>query len=141
MPRSSSPSRSYSSSRSSSYKSIVNYKPSPVLPYKPAPVPAKINPTPSQVVVHQPPTFQPPTLFDSMKQGFGFGMGSSIAHSIFGPSRVVENKTIIQKTEGPDANFCKDITEQLTKCKNDGYCTEEFMKTLEENLKKCNKPN
>ena len=135
MPRTSSPNRSFSSTRPTtpSYKSMVNYKSSPVTPYKPLPVPAKINPSPSQVIVHQPPTFQPPTLFDSMKQGFGFGVGSSIAHSIFSPSRIVENK----KQEGPDTNFCKDITDQYNKCKNEGYCSQEFMKTLEENLKKC----
>lgn len=29
-----------------------------------------------------------PTLFSSMKQGFGFGIGSSIAHNIFGSKPV-----------------------------------------------------
>jgi len=131
-------SRSFSSPSSSSYKSMVNYKPSPVTPYKPTPVPAKVTPQPSQVIVHQPPTFQPPTLFDSMKQGFGFGVGSSIAHSFFGPKPVIENKTIVQSSPFNET-FCKDIIDQFTKCKTDGFCSEEFMKTLEENLKKCEK--
>lgn len=131
-------SRTFSSPSSSSYKSMVNYKPSPIAAYKPAPVPAKVTPQPSQMIVHQPPTFQPPTLFDSMKQGFGFGVGSSIAHSFFGPKPVIENKTIVQSSP-INETFCKDITDQFSKCKTDGFCSEEFMKTLEENLKKCEK--
>ena len=40
-------------------------------------------PTPLQI--------QPPSMFDTMKQGFSFGVGSSIAHSIFGPKNKDEN--------------------------------------------------
>lgn len=38
------------------------------------------------------PPQQAPTLFDSVKQGFGFGIGTSIAHSIFGGSSEENNK-------------------------------------------------
>ena len=34
---------------------------------------------------HTPLQSNPPSMFDTMKQGFSFGVGSSIAHSIFGP--------------------------------------------------------
>jgi len=36
-------------------------------------------PSPSSV----PSTTQPPSMVDSMKQGFGFGIGSAIAHNLF----------------------------------------------------------
>ena len=35
-------------------------------------------------LVQNRPLNQTPSLFSSVKQGFGFGIGSSIAHSIFG---------------------------------------------------------
>jgi hypothetical protein len=35
-------------------------------------------------LVQNRPLNQNPSLFSSVKQGFGFGIGSSIAHSIFG---------------------------------------------------------
>jgi len=38
----------------------------------------------NSVVQDRLPVNQNPSLFSSVKQGFGFGIGSSIAHSIFG---------------------------------------------------------
>lgn len=38
------------------------------------------------------PPQQTPTLFDSVKQGFGFGIGSSIARSMFGSSAQEKNQ-------------------------------------------------
>jgi len=40
--------------------------------------PSTITPTPTRL------EFEPPTLGQSLKQGFGFGAGSAIAHRIFG---------------------------------------------------------
>jgi hypothetical protein len=58
---------------------------------------------PSTVTVQ---TVQSPSLFSSMKQGFGFGVGSSIAHNIFDSRpvqtnpdyKIVYNKTADNKT-------------------------------------------
>jgi hypothetical protein len=42
-------------------------------------------PPPLRAHPHPPshPQSQPPSMFDTMKQGFSFGVGSSIAHNIF----------------------------------------------------------
>jgi len=37
----------------------------------------------NSIVQNRLPGNQPPSLFSSIKQGFGFGIGSSIAHNIF----------------------------------------------------------
>jgi hypothetical protein len=47
------------------------------------------------------PSVVSPSLFSSMKQGFGFGVGSSIAHNIFDQKPVQansDNKTADNKT-------------------------------------------
>jgi hypothetical protein len=59
-------------------------------------------------LVHNRPLNQNPSLFSSVKQGFGFGMGSSIAHNIFdskpaqprGPviDKITEFKECMEKT-------------------------------------------
>lgn len=47
------------------------------------------------VAVQHSPVNELPSLFSSMKQGFGFGVGSSIAHNIFDskPAKPVLDKT------------------------------------------------
>jgi hypothetical protein len=50
--------------------------PSPAPSYSPVPT---IIPAPSPA----PYTTQPPSMVDSMKQGFGFGIGSAIANNLF----------------------------------------------------------
>ena len=53
----------------------------------PAPMPSSLNtPSPSQ----------PPSMVDSMKQGFGFGIGSAIAHNLF---RTNNNQETPKKNE------------------------------------------
>ena len=69
-------------------------------------------PTPLQI--------QPPSMFDTMKQGFSFGVGSSIAHSIFGPKNKDEN--VIKKEASDESKLTSDkIYEIYNKCleKND----------------------
>lgn len=68
-------------SKSASSRPIVhsNYKP------------ATISPSPAQATVQH--TVEAPSFGQSMKQGFGFGMGSAIAHNIFGLRPVVNNTT------------------------------------------------
>jgi len=40
-----------------------------------------------------------PNLFSSIKQGFGFGIGSSIAHNIFDSKQVQPLQPVIDKTK------------------------------------------
>ena len=51
----------------------------------------------SSVLQYRLPGNEQPSLFSSMKQGFGFGIGSSIAHNIF--DRKVEHPVIDKITE------------------------------------------
>ena len=44
--------------------------------------PSPLN-VPSPVSSNVPSPSQPPSMVDSMKQGFGFGIGSAIAHNLF----------------------------------------------------------
>lgn len=74
---------------------------------------------------------QPSTIFDSMKHGFGFGMGSSIAHSFF------DSKPIIQPKLNLENMSCSIFSDQLIKCKTEDFCSNDFIKSLEDNLKKC----
>jgi hypothetical protein len=63
------------------------------------------------------------SIVDSLKQGFGFGIGSSIARSLF------------TMTTPKD---CSAFVDQLTQCKEQGFCSEEFILSIKENLKRCN---
>ena len=63
---------------------------------------------------------QQPSMFDTMKQGFSFGVGSSIAHSIFGPKNKDEN--VNKKEVSNETKLTSDkIYEIYNKCleKND----------------------
>ena len=67
---------------------------------------------------------QPPSMLDTIKQGFSFGVGSSIAHnmvnSIFGPKNKDEN--VIRKEASDETKLTSDkIYEIYNKCleKND----------------------
>lgn len=48
----------------------------------PAPPPSPV-PTIIHAPSHSPSTSQPPSMVDTMKQGFSFGVGSAIAHNLF----------------------------------------------------------
>ncbi len=79
--------------RSSNSKS--SEKKQNIPPPRPAPSPA---PTPAPTII-QPPSHsssQPPSMVDSMKQGFGFGIGSAIAHNLF---RTNNNQETPKKNE------------------------------------------
>jgi len=54
-------------------------------------------PVASPVLQNRLPGNEQPSLFSSVKQGFGFGMGSSIAHNIF--DRKVEHPVIDKITD------------------------------------------
>ena len=49
-------------------------------PPRRAPSPLNV---PSHASLNTPSSSQPPSMIDSMKQGFGFGMGSAIANNLF----------------------------------------------------------
>jgi len=75
---------------------------------------------PLQSQSHTPLQSQPPSMFDTMKQGFSFGVGSSIAHSIFGPKNKDEN--VIKKEASNETKLTSEkIYEIYNKCleKND----------------------
>lgn len=113
-------------------KSFPIYKPPISFPtYKP----------PTSLPVHKPftslPLYKPPTLFDSVKQGFGFGLGSSIAHSIMSPkttqSPIVheaprEYKPCIEKK-------CDIIEKEFEKCNINLDCSDELIKEYNNCLK------
>jgi hypothetical protein len=72
------------------------------------------------MIKHPPLQSHPPSMFDTMKQGFSFGVGSSIAHSIFGPKNKDEN--VIKKEVSNETKLTSEkIYEIYNKCleKND----------------------
>jgi len=52
----------------------------------------------NSVVQHRLPGNEHPSLFSSIKQGFGFGVGSSIAHNIFDTKEAKPPHSVIDKT-------------------------------------------
>jgi hypothetical protein len=66
------------------------------------------------------------SMVDSLKQGFGFGVGSSIARSLFSIPSMVAPKD------------CSVFVDQLAQCKEQGFCSEDFILSIKENLKRCN---
>jgi hypothetical protein len=52
----------------------------------------------NSAVQHRLPGNEHPSLFSSIKQGFGFGMGSSIAHNIFDSKEAKTQPVVIDKT-------------------------------------------
>lgn len=89
---------SRSNSPKFSFKEATVYK--PFVPPKPLPV-------------YKPPMYIPkPTLFDSVKQGFGFGIGSSIAHSFMGTSN---NHSFTGSSNKINSN-CDAIKNEYNKC-------------------------
>ena len=93
--------------------------------YTPPPPPMRIQPplqshSSSPIKPSAPLQSHQPSMFDTMKQGFSFGVGSSIAHSIFGPKNKDEN--VIKKEVNNETKLTSDkIYEIYNKCleKND----------------------
>jgi len=96
-------------------------------PMKTSPPPPLQSQSP-QMRIPTPLQSHPPSMLDTIKQGFSFGIGSSIAHnmvnSIFGPKNKDEN--VIKKEVSDEAKLRSDkIHEIYNKCleKNDNiYC-------------------
>jgi len=70
-----------------------------------------------------------PTFASSMKQGFGFGVGSSIAHTIVG--------NLLPKTPTHTKKNCDPILSEYNQCFTNANCTHEQMETLSNELKQC----
>ena len=100
MPRTSSPPRS-------SVKSFPVHKPSKVLPLPP-PTPY----VPPQNSVVQVPASQ--GLLDSVKQGFGWGVGTSIARSFFEPTK--SSTPPLTQAQPPQANKCQELENSFNSC-------------------------
>lgn len=84
------------------------------------PVPPLQSHQPSPMNPTVPLQSQTPSMWNSIKQGFSFGLGSSIAHSIFGPKNKDEN--VIKKEVNNETKLNSDkIYEIYNKCleKND----------------------
>ena len=77
--------------RSSNSKSSEKKQNIPPPRRAPSPSPSP-SPTPSSTNTHMP----SPSMVDSMKQGFGFGIGSAIAHNLF---RTNNNQETPKKNE------------------------------------------
>ncbi len=116
MPRSTSANSSRHSSRASSFGSSSSAS-RPVTPKLPA--------VPHSTPVGSP-ALQPiqPTFGQTIKEGFGFGIGSAIAHRIFGGTRVVEHVHTQQSTQpqtiqNPEYVQClKESNQNVDACKH-----------------------
>jgi hypothetical protein len=85
------------------------------------PINVKPEPAPNAPPPIQLPSQQTSTLFDSVKQGFGFGSGSSIARSIFGgPSQEKNQPTSTGTAKAP-------FIDEFLKC----------MERTENNMEEC----
>jgi hypothetical protein len=87
---------------------------------KTPPLPLQNHPPSPMRTPPQPLQIQTPSMFDTIKHGFSFGVGSSIAHSIFGPKNKDEN--VIRKEASDETKLTSDkIYEIYNKCleKND----------------------
>ena len=80
----------------------------------PSPSPSP-SPTTSSTNTHMPSPSQPPSMVDSMKQGFGFGIGSAIAHNLFRTNNNQETPKKNEITNEPKLTNDK-IYELYNKC-------------------------
>ena len=60
-------------------------------------------PAPATTAVHH--KMEQPSVWDSVKSGFGFGIGNSIAHRMFGPTYTVEHKHS-EQLKNPEYEQC-----------------------------------
>ena len=104
--------------RTTSKTNSKSYSPSPPMRTSPPPLQSHSQ---SPMNPSAPLQSHPPSIFDTMKQGFSFGVGSSIAHSIFGPKNKDEN--VIKKEVNNESKLTTTdkIYEIYNKCleKND----------------------
>lgn len=96
---------------------------------------------PTSLPVHRPftalPLYKPPTLFDTVKQGFGFGIGSSIAHSIMSPTTTQSPiRSEASRVYTPYIEKkCDIIEKEFEKCNINLNCSDELVKEYNKCLK------
>jgi hypothetical protein len=83
-----------------------------------------------------------PTMWDSVKQGFGFGVGSSIARNIFSGKEEVNvvhehNKDTIKDTYKDNKEYCSSVFESYQKCITEGSCSDDLVNHLKQSYDKC----
>ena len=100
MPRSASNRTNSGSSQRRAPSPAPSYSPVPTIIHAPSPSPS---------------SSQPPSMVDSMKQGFGFGIGSSIAHNLFRTNNKEESPKKNEITNEPKLTNDK-IYELYNKC-------------------------
>jgi hypothetical protein len=94
---------------------------------------------PTSLPVHKPltpvPLYKPPTLVDTIKQGFGFGLGSAVAHRAV-DSFMSQKTTESQREYTPVIEKkCNTIKNQFEKCNINLDCSEELVKEYNKCLK------
>ena len=90
----------------------------------PAPAPRLTPPAPSSV-----PVSGAPTLGQSIKQGFGFGMGSAIAHRIFGASPTIVVQPTPAPTQAPtvEPKYPREFEQCMRESNNDREVCKQFL--------------
>jgi hypothetical protein len=94
---------------------------------------------PTSLPVHKPlaplPLYKPPTLVDTIKQGFGFGLGSAVAHravdSFMGPKQIEAPRVFTPCIE----KKCDIIEKEFEKCNINLNCSDELVKEYNQCLK------
>lgn len=118
--------RNSSSSKSSFRSPTKSHISKPV--YKPAPPPS---PVPQTISVQQ----ESPSMWSSVKQGFGWGVGTSIARNIFGgnSTETIVKETKVEVPVKQEKCFSEnDIFKRCLQEQGSGMCFQQ-----EELLKKC----
>lgn len=75
-----------------------------------------------------------PTMWDSVKQGFGFGVGSSIARNIFSSKDEVK---VVHETSSNNKEYCLGVFESYQKCITEGTCSDDLVNHLKSSYDKC----
>jgi len=94
---------------------------------------------PTSLPIHKPltplPLYKPPTLVDTIKQGFGFGLGSAVAHravdSFMGPKQIEAPRVFTPCIE----KKCDIIEKEFEKCNINLNCSDELVKEYNQCLK------
>jgi hypothetical protein len=88
--------------------------------------------TKKQMII--PKTYSPPSngpsMIDSIKSGFGFGVGSSIAHNTI-------NNIFSSDTKNVRGDCNDSILLEYNKCIKDDICSQDVMNILKNALEKC----
>jgi hypothetical protein len=136
MPRNNTISSRPTVSKSNNYFSKPTYEPT----IKNIPTTPKNNQIPTTTTqVYTPSTIPSinmtqPTMWDSLKQGFGFGVGSSIARNIFSGKEEVK---VVHEHNKDNKEYCSSVFESYQKCITEGSCSDDLVNHLKKSYDKC----